>query len=116
MNENTLTIKKFAEKSSAFVLANTMIEMAYESIKSTYAKSSPKRIEFKVLRERLKEQLRIQYHKNYTYDSIYLTFSPFDETEIYWVINCFTDYLTEHGLDNIEEYKALKDDLIEQTK
>ncbi len=116
MSENTLTIKKFTENISAFVLANKMIEMAYQSIKSSYDKGSPRRIEFKILKERLKEQLYAQYYKNFTNDSIYLIFSPFDETEMYWLINCFSDYIEEQGLKEVEEYKSLIADLTEQTK
>jgi hypothetical protein len=115
MSEYSLIIKKDGVYSS-WVLASNVIEMAYQSLKKSYGKGSPRRLEFKILKESLKKQLEGQYYKNYTNDDVYLTFSPFDKKEIQWFVNCFNSYIEEWELSGVRMYKNLAKDLQNQIK
>ncbi len=116
MGENSLVIQKYDGDDSPWVIADKMIEMAYQAIKNSYSKGAPRRIEFKLLTKRLKFELDTQRYKFFTGDVIYLNFSSFDDREMEWFINCFETYLEEINFKKIFYYQKLIDDLREQIK
>lgn len=114
MNDFSLRIEKTSDEYSPWILSSKMVEMAYNSLKNSYSKGSPRRLEFKILKERLKKQLDEQDYKIYTMDSVYLNFSPYDDKEIEWFINCFESYLSENNLKSVVMYSKLLNELKKQ--
>lgn len=108
-----LVIKK-QDGYSAWVLASLAVEMAYKALKKSYEKGSPRRLEFKILYERLKFQLNLQQYKNYSSDSIYLTFSPYDNSEVVWFVEFFIAYLEKNNIDSLLKYELIKTDFLKQ--
>lgn len=97
------------EDQNVYDFATTLIQFSYESIKKSYKKGSPRRIEYKIFKQRIEIicDLRINGdYKQFTNSGLScLDLEFLNIEELKWFYSCLETYIYDNKLDRIYKYK-----------